>query len=241
MPCWHFKLRRKLLPYIEGQLPEKDVKRLERHLLDCAPCRELLLRLRTGHQIAQAFRRHTARSDQFFEFESMMGGMKVTSGSEAWRGWGWQRLLERWATPRVLGALTVVLIAQLVLLVASNRRFLFGQHAAAPGRSQTLDLNDFHLLKIADLKFNTEPHIATEGYVADVHTDAEEGTVAFRLVQSPATLRAFVVCEIMSPIKIAPPREGSYVRVYGVSRYDAQTDRKWYEVNPVLNIAVLKR
>ncbi|MCX6559342.1 MAG: hypothetical protein NTZ26_02390 [Candidatus Aminicenantes bacterium] len=31
------------------------------------------------------------------------------------------------------------------------------------------------------------------------------------------------------------------VRVYGVARYDAQAGRQWHEVNPVLDIAVLKR
>jgi hypothetical protein len=31
------------------------------------------------------------------------------------------------------------------------------------------------------------------------------------------------------------------VRIYGVARYDGQPGRMWYEVNPVLNIALLKR
>ncbi|HUY13986.1 MAG TPA: zf-HC2 domain-containing protein [Terriglobia bacterium] len=241
MSCWHFSLRRKLLPYIEGELREKDVRQLERHLLDCGWCRELLLHLRDGHHMAQRLPRQAMGNDHPSEFRAMM----ADAGEEARSPWrrvpAWHDWLERFATPPVLGLLAVVLVAQCALLVVSNRDVLFGQRSGAAATTGALDLHDFHRLDIANLKFNTEPRIATQGYVTDVHTDAEEGTVAFKLVESSNAAGPFVVCEIMSPIKMAAPRDGSYVRVYGVSRFDAQAGRKWYEVNPVLDIAVLKR
>jgi len=131
-------------------------------------------------------------------------------------------------------------VLQLGLLVASNRRLLFGQRGGASAIAGALDLSEFHQLGIRDLKLNTEPHVATQGYVGNVHADEEEGTVAFKLFEDRGGSGPFVVCEIMSPISMPAPREGSYVRVYGVARYDAQTQRNWYEVNPVLNIAPLK-
>jgi hypothetical protein len=63
--------------------------------------------------------------------------------------------------------------------------------------------------------------------------------VAFKLVESRGASQPFVVCEIVSPIRIEAPRVGSHVRVYGVARYDAQSDRNWYEVNPIFEIATL--
>ncbi|MGH9453522.1 MAG: hypothetical protein ACRD2O_06085 [Terriglobia bacterium] len=241
MRCWRYNLRKKLLSYIEGELQEKDIKRLELHLLDCSLCRDLLLRLRAGHQMAQKLARRIPDNDHRSEFDTMMAAASEGGARPSQRILTWHDWLDRLATPGVLGVLTLVLLAQLALLVVSNRDVLFGQRANVTFKTGALDLNDFHLLNIAALKFNTEPHIATQGYVTDVHTDEEEGTVAFRLVENPHARGPFVVCEIMSPIKMAAPHDGSYVRVYGVSRYDAQTDRKWYEVNPVLDIAVLKR
>jgi Putative zinc-finger len=239
MSCWHFGLRRKLLPYIEGELNEKDVKQVERHLLDCGLCRDLLLRLRAGHQMAQSLSAQVPDSDHFSGFEAMLASVRKES-SRSRRLWAWHDWVDRFATPGVLGALTVVLVAQLALLVVSNRDVLFGQHTSVTVKTSALQLNDFHLLSLAEVKFNTEPRISTEGYVKDVHRDGEEGTLAFKLVANPQGHGPFVVCEIMSPIKMPAPQDGSYVRVYGVSRYDAQADRKWYEVNPVLDIAVLK-
>lgn len=153
--------------------------------------------------------------------------MRVSKPGVSW--------LDRFTTRRGVAALAMVVLVQLGLLVASNRRLLFGQRSGAP--TGALDLSEFHPLRIRDLKFNTEPHIAIQGYVRDVHADEEEGTVAFELFDDPKGSGSFVVCEIMSPISMPAPHEGSYVRVYGVARYDAQAQRNWYEVNPVLSIA----
>lgn len=241
MRCWHWGLQRRLLPYIEGDLGPQAAKRLERHLLDCGACRDLMVRLRRGRQMALLLRSQAPHADDQPPFESvaaMAGHVNVARGECTLRWQGW---IERLATPGVVGALTLVLVAQLALLVITNRSLLFGQKSASNFKTSRLDLSSFHLLNLQDLKSNTEPRIATQGYVTGVHTDPDERTVAFRLVQSQGSRSPFVVCEIMSPIRIAAPRDGSYVRVYGVSRYDAQAGRNWYEVNPVVRIAVLNR
>jgi hypothetical protein len=235
MLCRHFLLRRQFVPYLEGALGDESVKRIEQHLLDCEPCRDLFVRLRAGHQMAQRLGRIVPVHDRGPEFGALMASAATARPrwTTAWQDWA-----ERLATPRAVTALAGLVIVQLALLVVSNRGVLLGKHSRVVANSGTLDLAEFRQLSIRDLKSNTQPHVATDGYVYDVHTDAEEGTVAFKLAENPGASKQFVVCEIMT--RMATPREGEHVRVYGVARYDAQADRKWYEVNPVLNIAALK-
>ena len=240
MACWRFDLRRKMVPYIEATLPAPGTARLERHLLDCADCRALLVRLRAGHQMAQRLASVPVEIGDASDYESAMaavhGGLPTSRTPVS----SWRERLERLATPRTVTALSGLVVLQLGLLVVSNRRMLLGERSRLSVKTSAIDLREFREISIPDLKSNTQPHVATEGYVEDVHTDGEEGTVAFRLVEGQPNAGSFVVCEIMSPIQMAPPREGSRVRVYGVERYDAQQDRKWYEVNPVLSIVTLK-
>lgn len=239
MTCWRFDLRKKMLPYLEAQLPESETARLERHLLDCESCRALLVRLRAGHLMAQRLASLQLGSAPAADSESEMAGLEAAAYRSATPGLPWRDRLERLATPRMVTALSAVVLLQLGLLVVSNRGILLGERSrtAAVG---VIDLAEFRQLTVPELRSNTQPHVATDGYVEDVHTDEEEGTVAFKLVQSPQNGSSFVVCEIMSPIQMAAPRAGSRVRVYGVERYDGQQDRKWYEVNPVLRIVPLK-
>jgi hypothetical protein len=62
----------------------------------------------------------------------------------------------------------------------------------------------------------------------------------FKLVEDVSQPQPFIICEIISPINLAPPTVGSRVKVYGVSRYDADEGRQWHEVHPVLNIETVK-
>jgi hypothetical protein len=239
MSCWRFDLRGKLLPYMEGLLDTRDVMRLERHLLDCAQCRESIGRLRAGHSLARRLARVASTDSGLPPFADLMQAQAGSAWTRPQRflpGSGWS---DRMATPRVVTALIALVVLQTTVLVVSNRGVVFGERASVSVRSGALNLNEFRKLTISELRSNTQPHVATEGYVEDVHADQEEGTVAFRLVESRGASQPFVVCEIVSPIQMAAPREGSHVRVYGVARYDAQADRKWYEVNPVFEIAVL--
>lgn len=235
MLCRHYLLRRKYVPYLEGTLSDKSVKRVEQHLVDCEPCRDLFVRLRAGHQMAQRLERLVPVRDDRREFAGIMAAVNASSRS---RKFGWQGWLEHLATPRAVSILATLVFVQLVLLVVSNRGVLLGKHSPVAINSGTLDLDEFRRLSINDLRNNTQPHVATDGYVYDVHRDAEEGTVAFKLADSRKAPKEFVVCEILT--RMPAPRDGDHVRVYGVARYDAQTDRKWYEVNPVLDIDPLK-
>ena len=241
MSCWRFDLKRKLLRYIEGLLGSRDVMLLERHLLDCEQCRELVARLRAGHSLAERLARVSSADRGQPSFADLMRGHSAIASTRSprlLRGWGWSDQL---ATPRVVTALAALVVLQAGLLVVSNRGVLFGERTAASPKPHQLDRSQFRQLSISELKFNSQPHVATEGYVEDVHTDAEEGTVAFKLVETRGGSQPFVVCEIVSPIQIAAPANGRHVRVYGVARYDAQSDRKWYEVNPVFQITALGR
>jgi hypothetical protein len=242
MSCWRFYLRRKFVPYLEGELPPREAKRLEKHMLDCEWCRAMFARLQAGHQLVQQLRHlgpdglHRAP-----EFEAMVADVgKIVIGRHRWAR-VWENWLYTLTTSRVALVLAVLVLVQLALLVVSNRRVLFGEGKSVTVKPSALDFSDFHLLSIPEFQSNTQPHIATEGYVHDVHVDKEERTLHFKLVEIPQGSGPFVVCEIMSPIGMTLPREGNRVRVYGVARYDAQPGRNWHEVNPVLNIAFLKR
>lgn len=242
MSCWRFYLRRKFVPYLEGSLPPHEAKRLEKHMLGCDRCRAMFARLRAGHQLAQQLRQFNPEgAHDAPEFEAMMADMgEIVTGRHRWA-----RLWENWlyalTTPRVVQGLTALVLVLSALLVVSNRRVLFGERESVTVKRSAMDFSNFRPLSIPEIRLNTQPHISTEGYVRDLHVDKEEGTVHFRLVEIPQGSGPFVVCEIISPIGMSLPREGSRVRVYGVARYDAQPGREWHEVNPVLNIAVLKR
>ena len=240
MSCWRFDLKRRLLPFVEGRLETRRVTSLEQHLLDCEECREFLVRLRAGHSLAQRLARVSPRDGHLPELSDQVrcGGITSRASHRFRTQWGWS---ERLATPRVVTALAALVMLQTAVLVVSNRGVVFGERTGVAPRPLALDLSQFRRVTISELRSNNQPHVATDGYVEDVHADEEEGTVAFKLVESPGAAKPFVVCEIVSPIEMAAPRQGSHVRVYGVARYDAQSDRKWYEVNPVFDIATLNQ
>ena len=102
-----------------------------------------------------------------------------------------------------------------------------------------MDWREFHPVSIRDIENNTRPHVVAEGYVSEMLIDDEDGDLRFKLVDSLGEQERFIVCEIIEPIRLAPPTIGSRVRVYGVSRYDGKQDHNWYEVHPVLNIEVV--
>lgn len=242
MSCWRFGLRRKFVPYLEGKIPDQGAKRLERHLSDCEDCRVMFLRLRAGHQFAQQLRPFEPKgAPDAPEFEAMIAGIgEMARGRHRWARMR-ERLFDIRTSPRAVQALMVLVVVQLAILVVLNRKVLFGEHGSALMKPSALDFSDFHPLSIQELQTNTTPHVVTEGYVRDVHFDEEERTMHFKLVQIPHVPELFIMCEIIGESGIPVPYEGSRVRVYGVTRYDAQTGREYHEVNPVLNIAVLQQ
>jgi hypothetical protein len=212
---------------------------VEKHLLNCELCRAALLRLRAGHRMAQELRQIRPDRERP-QFETLMAGAGGTGFGHRARSLVFETWLDRLATPRVVEVLAVLVMVQAALLLSSNRGFLLGARNGVAFKPSDLKLTEFRQLSIPQLKSNTQPHISTDGYVRDLRTDDEEGTVQFKLVERRGGSAPFVVCEIISA-QIDAPREGSHVRVYGVARYDAQTGRKWNEINPVLNIATLKQ
>ena len=242
MNCWRYYLRRKFVPYLDGEIPPPEAKRLETHLRDCEKCRTMFVRLRVGHRLARQLRPLPSDGDHHPpEFETMLAEADETALERSRLARAWDHGLDALTTPRVALALAVLVLVLSALLAVSNRRIRFGERNGVSAKLAALDFSRFRSLSIPELQSNTLPHIATEGYVRDVRVDSEEKTLHFKLAEIPQGPGPFVVCEIMSPYGMAVPREGSRVRVYGVARYDAQTGRQWHEVNPVLNIAVLKR
>jgi hypothetical protein len=242
MNCWRFYLRRKFVPYLEGALPPPEAKRVDTHLQTCEKCRTMFVRLRAGHQLARQLRPLIPDADRRPPaFETMMADADELARGRSRLAWAWETWLDALTTPRMAMSLAVLVLVLAALLVVSNRRILFGERNGVSAKLTALDFSRFRSLSIPEFPSNTTPHIATEGYVRDVRVDSEEKTLHFKLAEIPQGPGPFVVCEIMSPNGMAVPREGSRVRVYGVARFDAQTGRQWQEVNPVLNIAVLKR
>ena len=242
MACRRFLLRRKFVRYLEGGLPARKADRLENHVRECASCRALLHRLQAGHRLAERLERGGPDSpvgppdlkDLLADVEGAPRRRRPFAG--IWESW-----LDLVTMRGAVRALAVIVVALLVLLALSNRRASPGGMTLAGLKPGALDVRDFLPLRIGELPTNTRPYVATEGFVRDVHVDTEEKTMHFKLAESAHAASPYILCEIMRRAEIPVPVEGSRVRVYGVARFDAQTGRGWHEVNPVLDIAVLKR
>jgi hypothetical protein len=232
MKCWRFDLRRNFALYLNGELDQSKVKHLEDHLLDCGICRIRLARLRNGHRLAQELPRFTPDRDPWNAIEAAIGDeapryMPVSRPAARWR-----RLV---ANPgfALAGIGVVALVA--ALLIATDRRTT-GEENAGTLVAEALDIREFHTVNISDIERNNKPHVMAEGYVSEIRFNDEDGDLSFKLVEDLKSPGPFIVCEIIDPIKLTPPKVGSRVRVYGVSRYDGQDNHNWYEVHPVLNI-----
>jgi hypothetical protein len=234
MRCLRFDLQRKFSLYLNGELDTSAIKRVEDHLIDCGPCRTRLAHLRNGHRLALQMPRFVPRRDPWSAIEAALEARPTPAERP---GTGWRALVFK---PGF--AVGVIGVAALIaaLSIATNRRAPADEHAT-PLIAEALDLSEFQTVSIADIEQNQKPHVMTEGYVAEVRVDEQDGDLRFKLVDELGRPGPFIVCEIIDPIKLNAPPVGSRVRVYGVSRYDGQADHNWYEVHPVLNIEVVKR
>jgi hypothetical protein len=236
MSCWRFDLRRTFALYLNGELGPNKVRRVEEHLLDCGLCRTTLAYMRNGHRLAREMPRFSPRRDPWPEIESSIANRETVPAP---RGRGVSRWRELVLKPSfALALIGVVTLVTAVLVVSSGRAAREVQ--AGTLIANALDLSEFHTVQIGDIGQNGRAHVMTEGYVSEVRINDEDGDLSFKLVADPGRPGPFVICEIIDPIKLAPPRVGSRVRVYGVSRYDGQPDHNWYEVHPVLNIEVVR-
>jgi hypothetical protein len=230
-------LRRRLAAYADREVSRGVADKIENHLVDCGECRAMLLRLRAGQRIASLVPLRSPDSEQWNAIEALIeaDGQKHTAPARV-RVAGSRR--PAWAL--LATVLFLVSLSLLILTAIVNRQ---SSNEWRPGAAVTgaLDLSDFHAVSISDIAQSTEPHVVAEGYVSDVRIDNEDGDLVFKLVDDVKRPQPFIICEIIGPIKIAPPAVGSRVRVYGVSRYDSKQDHQWYEVHPVLDIEVVRR
>lgn len=230
--------RRRLAAYADGELPRRAADGIEIHLSDCGECRAKLLRLREGQRFASQIPRRSAASDQWGAIQALIeADLPKPNAQERARSAGWRR--PAWASLATV-LLALVSLSLLILTAILNRPSRIDSRGG-PAVTGALDLSDFHAVSISDMARSTEPHVVAEGYVSDVRIDNEDGDLIFKLVDDVKRPQPFIVCEIIGPIKIAPPPVGSRVRVYGVSRYDGKQDHQWYEVHPVLDIEVVRR
>lgn len=235
MMCWRKDLQRQFVAYVDGELPASAVERIESHLLDCGVCRDRVHQVREGRMLAIQIPRAEVASDPWHAIEAALDAApKPARGAPARTP---LRLLKvSWATAGwALAAVAVV--ANIVLLVGQQR----GQAADRERLldAETVEVDEFHPVRIDDIADNTEARIVVEGYVSDVRINPMDDDVMFRVVDDLQQNGPFIVCEVIPPFQLAPPPVGSRVRVYGVSRYDAKEQCQWHEIHPVLKVEIL--
>jgi len=236
MRCLRFGLQREFPLYLNGELGPAGVKRIEDHLLDCGSCRTRLAHLRNGHWLANQLPRFTPARDRWEDIEAAIGALESETAKPRPARARWRELALK--PGFALATISVIALIGAVLLASG---------ALSPARegaglvADALDLTEFHTVTIADIERNQKPHVVAEGYVSEVSANDDEGDLKFKLVDDLGQPGAFIVCEIIDPIRLKAPAVGSRVRVYGVSRYDGQADHNWYEVHPVLNIELVHR
>lgn len=236
MRCWRISLRRDLTAYVTDELTPARGRRVEDHLLDCGACRDVVARLRGGQRLAAQLPRIAPQRDVWDAIEAAIDREDLSAAPSVerparWRNW---LLNPRFALGAVAGAIL------LSILYATLYRPALEQEPVELKTLEAMDWREFHPVSIRDIETNTRPHVVAEGYVSEMLIDDEDGDLRFKLVDSLGEQERFIVCEIIEPIKLAPPTIGSRVRVYGVSRYDGKQDHNWYEVHPVLNIEVVR-
>ena len=225
MFCWRIDFRRRRTRYADGELAAAEGARFEAHLLDCGQCRAAVVRLKRGRAHARLLARKAPRRD---------GWDAIAAALDAESAPARRPLLRLPVVPRpALVAVAAATVAINGLALAWSAGALTGNPVGAvdPGR--------FRTVRIEDMSRNTEPHVVAEGVVSDVRVDPSDGEVRFRLVESLHAPEPFVVCEVIGPYRIDPPRVGSRVRVFGVSRFDAKEAHRWYEIHPVLKVELL--
>ena len=233
MRCWRVSLKRKFSCYLNGELAPREVKQIEDHLLDCGACREKLARMRGGHLFAGQLPRLTPQRDGWRAIEAALEAEDSRPVKDAVASAG-RGIVIRPSFAIAAAAIVLVVFGLLVVLIVRS-----GDNREE-GALIAFEALDFHPVSIADIQHNTQPHVVAEGYVSEVRIDHEDGDLVFKLVEDVQKAHPFIICEILNPERLAPPRVGSRVRVYGVSRYDNKEDHNWYEVHPVLNIEVVR-
>ena len=230
--------RRLLTGYLDGELPPGRTARVENHLAKCGVCRDQYVRLRSARFFAKQLPDRAPGHDLWPALERVLEDRGKREASQ-------RKPLVQWPRKRpsyislATAIVGIVMMGIGVSLAISGGSRGAGEHEVSRKIEPELgliDANNFRRVSIDRIKDSIDPHIAAEGYVSDLNVDKEDGDLTFRLVSDPSQPQSFVVCEIIDSIKVQPPRPGSRIRVYGVSRFDGQAGHNWYEVHPVLGI-----
>ncbi|MEW6125880.1 MAG: zf-HC2 domain-containing protein [Acidobacteriota bacterium] len=236
MRCLRFDIHKNFPFYIDDELNPAKTKQLEDHLLDCNWCRAQVARLRDGQRFAAKLARRQPPRDNWAAIAAALDNQSAgTPAGLPKRRFTIRRefFLSPWFAVIILALMVVGLSLALIIQAREPQEIyaarIFGQ----------FDRDEYHPVNISEMESNKASHVVAEGYVSEVKISPEDGDLVFKLVEDIERPSPFIVCEIISPIHLEPPTVGSRVRVYGVSRYDAEEGREWYEVHPVLNIEAL--
>jgi hypothetical protein len=219
--------RRKFVAYLEEGLGPAPKRRLERHLADCRACADVLERVRAGHEAGRLF----GRLDPGLPERPPEFGVPLPLRPSA----------RRLSPPFAVGALLAAAAGLVMIFILAGR-----EAGPPPGEgSAQAGLQGrgmgFARTAIGEFPERRQDRVVTEGFVRSVYFDEEERSLHIKLAEQPSGAGPFVICEVRDARGLAIPREGSWIRVYGQARFDAQPGREWHEVNPVMEIAVLKR
>lgn len=217
MSCLRFDLHDQLPMYLDGAATPKMVERIEKHLLDCSGCRGRMVRLRNAKSLLSELPKLDAPPFQ-------IAARPAEAGPHS-----------RFRIPSFVRHFAADALVASALFAAFT---LLYTHAAA-ARIRPFDTDSFRKTSIASVAANHEPHVIVEGVVAEIAGADDEGSHRFKLAD-PANPRAFVVCEILDGDPLKAPKNGSRVRVWGVSRYDSSPDHQWYEIHPVLKVEIVR-
>ena len=225
MPCLRFDLHRRFPLYLDGAAAPRQVRRIERHLLDCNACRVRLVRMRDARALLAELPHTDAPA---FDCLPSQAVDRLPSSAPA------PARRRSFMIPAFLGHLAADALIATVLFAAFA---LFYTHAAS-ARNRPFDDSSFHAIAIGDVARTHEPHVIVSGVVSELTGVFDEGSRRFRL-SDPRDPSAFVVCEILDGDPLRTPKPGARVRVWGISRYDPNPDHQWFEIHPVLKVEVL--
>jgi hypothetical protein len=244
MKCLRFDLWKNYSWYVDGALGDHTVRKVESHLLDCNDCRVRVVRLHDGQRLATQLPRLKPSRDGWGAIEAALNSQtedsatikpEVLSRLTPRGPASWQQVLTSPNFAIAIFAVALMVFSAVLLWDKQKPRPLEGTPLV-----RAFDGSNFRPVLISEIAKNTAPHVVAEGYVTEVKIDRDDGNYKFKLVENIRQSEPFIICEIITPINIEPPTVGSRVRVYGVSRYDAEEGRRWHEVHPVLNIETVK-
>ena len=218
MSCYRFDLHRKYVHYLHGVLSPIEQNRMETHLSKCRHCTEKIAKLRAMETLLTDLPAQEAGETLWPKVQSRLESFFPRPAVPLWK---------RAAAIAAFGLISG-LIGAAAYGKLSNRESLSG-----------FNPSEFKSVPITRMANTTEPHVVTEGYVIEAKVEEDDGDRVFKLVEQLGSSGPFVICEVIEPLEVPIPPVGSRVRVYGVSRFDGQSDHNWHELHPVLNIEVL--